>query len=273
MASPISSPQNIIAIEYMRPAPSWLEWFTVALPICLFCDLAIWATLLWVYQPSSNTPTISTIRSTKDPITGTQVFVCVVTVITILLWCFEHQLEWLFGDMGLIAIIPLLAFFGTGILTKEDFNNFLWTVIILAMGGIALGKAVESSGLLHMIAEAVQDYVEGFSLWTVLLIFSGLTLVIATFISHTVAALIILPIVAQIGATLPDPHPRILVMGAGLICSAAMGLPVSGFPNMAAIAMYALFFVVVFVLQHGLLEKKKKKNGYSNDSVDFFFSF
>ncbi|KAF9148041.1 low-affinity phosphate transporter [Linnemannia schmuckeri] len=237
MASPISSPQNIIAIEYMRPAPSWLEWFTVALPICLVCDLTIWATLLWVYQPSSNTPTISTIRSTKDPITGTQVFVCVVTIITILLWCFEHQLEWLFGDMGLIAIIPLLAFFGTGILTKEDFNNFLWTVIILAMGGIALGKAVESSGLLHMIAEAVQDYVEGFSLWVVLLIFSGLTLVIATFISHTVAALIILPIVAQIGATLPDPHPRILVMGAGLICSAAMGLPVSGFPNMAAISV------------------------------------
>ncbi|KAG0075344.1 low-affinity phosphate transporter [Linnemannia elongata] len=139
--------------------------------------------------------------------------------------------------MGLIAIIPLLAFFGTGILTKEDFNNFLWTVIILAMGGIALGKAVESSGLLHMIAEAVQDYVEGFSLWVVLVIFSGLTLVIATFISHTVAALIILPIVAQIGATLPDPHPRILVMGAGLICSAAMGLPVSGFPNMAAISV------------------------------------
>ncbi|KAH7058395.1 SPX domain-containing protein [Linnemannia elongata] len=237
MASPISSPQNIIAIEYMRPAPSWLEWFTVALPICLVCDLAIWAALLWVYQPSSNTPTISTIRSTKDPITGTQVFVCVVTAITILLWCFEHQLEWLFGDMGLIAIIPLLAFFGTGILTKEDFNNFLWTVIILAMGGIALGKAVESSGLLHMIAEAVQDYVEGFSLWVVLVIFSGLTLVIATFISHTVAALIILPIVAQIGATLPDPHPRILVMGAGLICSAAMGLPVSGFPNMAAISV------------------------------------
>ncbi|KAF9927151.1 low-affinity phosphate transporter [Linnemannia zychae] len=236
MASPISSPQNIIAIEYMRPAPSWLEWFTVALPLCLVSDLTIWATLLWVYKPSSNTPTLSTIRSTKDPITGTQIFVCTITIITILLWCFEHQLEWFFGDMGLIAVIPLLAFFGTGILTKEDFNNFLWTVIILAMGGIALGKAVESSGLLHMIAEAVQHRVSGLSLWVVLLIFSGLTLVIATFISHTVAALIILPIVAQIGATLPDPHPRILVMGAGLICSAAMGLPVSGFPNMAAIS-------------------------------------
>ncbi|KAI1290656.1 low-affinity phosphate transporter [Mortierella claussenii] len=237
MASPISSPQNIIAIEYMNPAPSWLEWFLVALPVCLICDLAIWALLLWVYEPSSNTPTISTIRSTKDPITGTQVFVCVVTVITIILWCFEHRLEWLFGDMGLIAIVPLLAFFGTGILTKEDFNNFLWTVIILAMGGIALGKAVESSGLLHMIALEVQGYVSHMSAFAVCCVFASMVLVIATFISHTVGALIILPIVAQVGATLPDPHPRLLVMSAALMCSGAMGLPVSGFPNMNAIMM------------------------------------
>ncbi|KAF9416183.1 low-affinity phosphate transporter, partial [Entomortierella beljakovae] len=237
MASPISSPQNIIAIEYMNPSPSWFEWFFVALPVCLVCDLAIWGLLLWVYQPSKNTPTISTIRSTKDPITKTQVFVCIVTFVTILLWCLEHRLEWLFGDMGLIAIIPLLAFFGTGILTKEDFNNFLWTVIILAMGGIALGKAVESSGLLHMIAMKVQSFVADMSAFEVCCVFAALVLVIATFISHTVGALIILPIVAQVGATLPDPHPRLLVMSAALMCSGAMGLPVSGFPNMNAIMM------------------------------------
>jgi phosphate transporter len=114
--------------------------------------------------------------------------------------------------MGLIAIIPLLAFFGTGILTKEDFNNFLWTVIILAMGGIALGKAVESSGLLHTIAMEVQGYVEDMTAFAVCCVFASLVLVVATFISHTVGALIILPIVAQVGATLPDPHPRLLVM-------------------------------------------------------------
>lgn len=32
-----------------------------------------------------------------------------------------------------------------------------------------------------------------------------------------------------------DPHPQLLVMGAALMCSGAMGLPVSGFPNMTAI--------------------------------------
>ena len=33
-----------------------------------------------------------------------------------------------------------------------------------------------------------------------------------------------------------EPHPRLLVMGAALMCSGAMGLAVSGFPNMTAIA-------------------------------------
>jgi phosphate transporter len=32
-----------------------------------------------------------------------------------------------------------------------------------------------------------------------------------------------------------DPHPRLLIMATALICSAGMGLPVSGFPNMTAI--------------------------------------
>jgi len=57
--------------------------------------------------------------------------------------------------------------------------------------------------------------------------------VVATFISHTVAALIILPLVHSVGLGMDDPHPNLLVMGSALMCSAAMGLPTSGFPNMS----------------------------------------
>ena len=34
-----------------------------------------------------------------------------------------------------------------------------------------------------------------------------------------------------------DPHPKLLVMAAALMCSGAMGLPVSGFPNMTAVSL------------------------------------
>jgi phosphate transporter len=149
-------------------------------------------------------------------------------VLVIGLWCIEGQIEPLLGDMGVIAILPLVIFFGSGILTKEDFNNFLWTVIVLAMGGIALGKAVSSSGLLSTIAHEIRRHVSGMGLFSVLVIFAALILVVATFISHTVAALIVMPIVAQVGGEMDDPHPRLLIMGAALMCSGAMGLPMSG---------------------------------------------
>jgi phosphate transporter len=135
--------------------------------------------------------------------------------------------------MGVIAIIPIVLFFGTGILTKEDFNNFLWTIIILAAGGLALGKAVNSSGLLKTIALTITDGVAGVSLYGVTCIFAGLIAVVATFISHTVAALIVLPLVREVGASMADPHPNLLVMSSVLMASAAMGLPTSGFPNMS----------------------------------------
>ncbi|RMZ74422.1 PHO87 [Pyrenophora seminiperda CCB06] len=235
-ASPIASPQNLIALQNMAPEPSWGVWFFVALPVCIISILLIWVLLLVTFQPGRGT-SIVPIRPLKDKFTGVQWFISIVTVITIVLWCVSHQLEFAFGDMGVVAIIPIVLFFGTGILTKEDFNNFLWTIIILAAGGLSLGKSVNSSGLLHTIAESITVGVEGMSLYGVLIVFCALILVVATFISHTVAALIVLPLVQTVGQQMPEPHPNLLVMGAVLMASGAMGLPTSGFPNMTAIMM------------------------------------
>lgn len=235
-ASPIASPQNLIALQNMQPEPSWGVWFFVALPVCIISILLIWVLLLVTFKPGRGT-SIVPIRPLKDKFTGVQYFISIVTVATIILWCVSHQLEFVFGDMGVVAIIPIVLFFGTGILTKEDFNNFLWTIIILAAGGLSLGKSVNSSGLLHTIAESITAGVEGMSLYGVLVVFCALILVVATFISHTVAALIVLPLVQQVGQQMPEPHPNLLVMGAVLMASGAMGLPTSGFPNMTAIMM------------------------------------
>ena len=235
-ASPIASPQNLIALQNMEPEPSWGVWFFVSLPVCILSILLIWVLLLITFQPGRGT-TIVPIRPVKEKFTGIQWFIVMVTLMTIVLWCVSHQLESTFGDMGVIAIIPLVLFFGTGILTKEDFNNFLWTIIILAAGGLALGKAVSSSGLLQTIAESITDRIEGLNLYGVLLTFAVMVLIIATFISHTVAALIFLPLVREVGSGLDEPRPNLLVMGSVLMCSAAMGLPTSGFPNMTAIMM------------------------------------
>ncbi|CAK7265957.1 low-affinity phosphate transporter [Sporothrix epigloea] len=234
MLSPIASPQNIVAIGIMRPEPPWLQWFFISIPVGTVSILLIWLLLLLSFRPSRGT-TIVAIRPVRERFSGVQWFVTIVTLFTIGLWCASHRLENIFGDMGVIAILPIVLFFGIGILTKEDFNNFPWTIIILAAGGLALGRAVRASGLLDTVAAGITAQVEGMSLYGVLVVFSTLILVIATFISHTVAALILLPLVANVGADMEEPHPNLLVMAGVLMCSAAMGLPTSGFPNMTAI--------------------------------------
>jgi phosphate transporter len=234
MLSPIASPQNIVALSIMSPQPSWGIWFFIALPVGMISILLIWILLLVSFRPGRGT-TIVPIRPVRDRFSGVQWFISFVTLATIILWCVSQspELERIFGEMGVVAVIPIVLFFGTGILTKEDFNNFLWTIIILAAGGLSLGKAVNSSGLLHTIAESITKRVDGLSLYTVLVVFASLILVIATFISHTVAALIILPLVHSVGLGMEQPRPNLLVMGSALMCSAAMGLPTSGFPNMS----------------------------------------
>lgn len=53
----------------------------------------------------------------------------------------------------------------------------MWTIVFLAMGGIALGKGVMSSGLLVVVDEILRDLVEGLSIYHVVLILSPVVLV------------------------------------------------------------------------------------------------
>ncbi|KAK6457896.1 low-affinity phosphate transporter [Scheffersomyces xylosifermentans] len=237
MASPIASPQNMIAIGAMDPQPSWGQWFVIALPVCILSLLLIWVFLLVTFNCNSKNTHLVPIRTIDDKFSGVQWFIISVSVLTILLWCVASRLTGIFGEMGIIALIPIILFFGSGLLSTEDFNNYPWNIVVLAMGGTALGKAVASSGLLATIAIAIQKEVEDFSLFGVTLTFGLLILTMATFVSHTVAALIIIPLVSEIGNNMEEPHPRLLIMASALLCSAAMGLPTSGFPNVTAICM------------------------------------
>ncbi|KAK4688593.1 phosphate transporter, partial [Tremellales sp. Uapishka_1] len=254
-ASPISSPQNLIALGSMDPPLSWLQWFAISIPVSGLSVFMIWAFLHLGYkwEPELSIPKM---RKNTDSLSKTHYYVLFVTVLTIALWCAEKSMEEWVGDMGIIALIPLIAFFGTGILSKvgqdkydltrigsdgvngnhqEDFHAFHWSIVFLAMGGIALGKAVLSSGLLDDLDAVLERLVDGLGLYSILIVFSCIALVIATFISHTIAAVLLVPIATRIGDSLDEPHPKLLIMATALICSAGMGLPVSGFPNMTAI--------------------------------------
>ena len=60
--------------------------------------------------------------------------------------------------MGVISAVPLLAFFGFGVLSKDDFNGFHWSVVMLAQGGLAVG---ECGGQIAAVSEVIQLLLHG----------------------------------------------------------------------------------------------------------------
>jgi len=238
-SSPISSPQNLIALQAMNPPLDWARWFAVAIPVSAISIILIWLLLLVSYRPSrlpdgDGELEIKAIRPTRESFTLKQYWVSFVCLVTIALWCVEHEIKEWVGDMGIIAIIPIVAFFSTGVLKKDDFEQFMWTIVFLAMGGIALGKGVMSSGLLEVMDIMIRNLATGRALYTVVLVLSPVVLIISTFISHTIASVLLVPIAKEVGSNLPGNHANLLIFITALICSAGMGMPVSGFPNQTA---------------------------------------
>jgi di/tricarboxylate transporter len=74
-------------------------------------------------------------RKNTDTLTNTHYFVLFISLLTIALWCMEKSMEGLVGDMGIIAIIPLLAFFGTGILSKVSVQPSARITWLMVAGG------------------------------------------------------------------------------------------------------------------------------------------
>ncbi len=265
MITPISSPQNIITIHFIQK--SWVEWLLISVPICLICNLLIFVIILLIVKPHAVIPTFTDAtalptpqesptsehsehsgqsehsneehapllprNTSKRPFTSiydpVQWVILISSCCILSLWIIAPLLSDYLSS-SIISLIPILFYFGCQFLDKSDFNDLLWHVIVLAQGGMALGHAIENTGCLALMTHYLLSFSQHLSSMGVFIMLSGFTLVVASMISHTVAALIVLPIVSSIGKALE--LEALMVMGIGLICSSAMALPISGFPNM-----------------------------------------
>lgn len=155
--------------------------------------------------------------------------VMVLSLLTIVLFATSALTSEIFGDIAIISLCFVAVMFGSGMLSEVDFNSLSWHTLILVGGGNVLGKAVESSGLLSYLADGITESLPVGRPWLSLvyiLLFCG---TIATFVSHTVASIILMPVIARIGISMD--MPEVVVIGSAFAVSAAMALPFSSFPN------------------------------------------
>ena len=153
--------------------------------------------------------------------------------VTILLWLsdFIHGM-----NAYVVSMIPVAIFLGANIITKEDLKKLSWDVLWLVSGGIALGLALDKSGLAARLVENIPF--TSFSPYLVLAAAAVLAMIMANFMSNTATANLLLPIIAALGTSMASLNDlggaQALILGVALSASLGMALPISTPPNALA---------------------------------------
>ena len=229
MGTPIASPPNAVAVSFLLEAGyeiSFLQWVLIAIPLMTGLLLFSWVLLSFLYAPRQR---IVFAKPVAEPMSGRDWYVVGVLVTTIGLWLTEG---WHGLSTAVVALLPAVAFTATGLLTRRDVNSLEWHILILIMGGIALGVGMQRTGLDEVFVSLIPSQ-GGVVLGAMVLA----TILFSTFISNTAAANLLLPvgIAFAAGTTDPDsPGAIVLAVSIALAASLAMSLPVSTPPNTIA---------------------------------------
>jgi len=235
IATPISTPPNAVALKYLGDANaiSFAKWMMIGLPFVIILLVFAWFLLNRFFPASKKEITLSI---EGQFLRTTQAYIVYVTfTVTILLWLLSG-----FHGMSsyVVALIPVAVFSMLNIITAHDLKRISWDVLWLVSGGIALGVALEKTGLAANAVAAIP-----FEHFHPLLLIGGASLLcitMANFMSNTATANLLLPLIAALGSSMSSLVPFggqvVLILAVTFSASLGMCLPVSTPPNALAFA-------------------------------------
>lgn len=225
IATPVGTPPNAVAMGILASNGmmlSFVGWMKMAFPLATVLLIGA-SVLLYKMFPSKNAVIQLSLGITKK--IEREGWLCIlVAVITVGLWLTS---EWHKIPEGVIALLAVGMFFSLQLVDKADLRKVEWDVLILMWGGLALGKGLQLTGLTTWIVSLPIFGSTGFML---VVIFSLVTFFLASFMSHTATANLVIPIVMA----LPGENNMMLAVIVALASSFAMALPISTPPNAIA---------------------------------------
>ena len=140
-------------------------------------------------------------------------------------------------SVAAISAIPLVALTVTGIITSDDIKTLPWDTLFLVAGGLSLGEALQSTGILEHYAAQMRTM--NVSSFTFILILAYVTMIFSNVMSNAAAATVLIPL----GFAILPGLQKEVALSVGLAASVAILLPVSTPTN-------------AIVLSTGYLEQK-----------------
>lgn len=250
IATPIGTPPNAIVIAALNQQGISIpfgEWMLLVMPIVIILLLVSWFTLGYLFPP-----TLSEFKlklEGKFNTSAKAITLYVIFALTVILWITEAQ----HGiPSSMVAFLPITALTVTSVMTKEDIRSLPWDVLWLVAGGIALGVAMDNTGLATWIVSSISW--ETLPKLMLLLVFGVVAYMMSNFLSNTVTATLIIPLAISIGTSGIAGEGFNLIITCifvGIACNIAMLLPISTPPN--AIAMSTGFLKTSDMVKVGII--------------------
>ncbi len=235
IGTPIGTPPNAIAMKYLADITtiSFGQWMMIGIPYVAVMLFLGWVLLRVLFK--SETEEIKLALSESLKLTPQSIIVLVTFAGTVFLWMTKS----LHGmNAYVVAVIPIALFLALGIINKDDLKGISWDVLWLVSGGIALGLALDKSGLANFAISSLP--LESVSALTILIGLSFLGMVMANFMSNTAAANLMLPLIVVLAGTMTSISDvggtLVVILSVTLSVSLGMSLPISTPPNALAFA-------------------------------------
>ena len=241
IGTPIGTPPNAIALKFMQENGwnvTFGDWMMFGIPFVIIMLLIGWVILIKMFPIDQKTLDLAKEMKGKFMTTPKAWVVYITFIVTILLWVIPKQYHGL--DANSVAIIPIAVFSVTGVITKKDLKAMSWDVLWLVAGGFALGVALGETKLANDLINSIP-----FAEWDSLALIVGSSLIclfMATFMSHTATAALLMPIMASVaagmvaGGSMDAPGAIGLLVTIAFASSLGMALPISTPPNAMAYA-------------------------------------
>ncbi|MGF1655399.1 MAG: SLC13 family permease, partial [Verrucomicrobiales bacterium] len=237
IGTPIGTPPNAIAVAYlagMGHPMTFVQWMVVAVPLMALLLVILWLLLSLLYKPQAKQSPL-TLRSGKVSAAGNAVLLVFLATVGLWMTDFWHGLP-----TSVVALLPAVLLTAGGLLDQRDLNSLEWNVLVLIGGGLALGFGLQATELDRLVVERLP--LASLSFGLVLVLMLGATALLGTFMSHTAATNLLLPIGVSAALLVGADQIGVLEMtiGIALGSSMAMALPISTPPNAIAYASGAI---------------------------------
>jgi len=235
IATPIGTPPNAVVIGALSQQGMIIEfgqWMLYAVPVVLVMLVVAWATIMGLYPAKTERLKLDLSGSFNTTLRAKILYG--VFAFTVLAWITEgiHGI-----NSSIIALVPVAALTFFGVIDKDEIRNLPWEVLWLVAGGLALGIALDRTGLAQWLISSI-EWGALSRIW-LLLVFAVVAVAMSNFLSNTVTATLLIPLaisMASSGIAGSGFNLLITSLVIGISASLAMVLPISTPPNAIAIS-------------------------------------